>query len=476
MATTTSSTSSASTGAINVTSIVSALMTVASIPVNNLTTQQTSYQSKISAYGTIQSQMTALQSAAASLGSASTSSLLAYQATPSDTTVMTATADTTAIAGNYSLNVTSLAQSQSLVATGQASTTTAISNGVATTVSFDLGTISGGTLTAGKYTGSTFTSAGAGVKSIVIDGTNNTLAGIRDAINAGGLGVTASIVNDGSALPNRLTITSNTTGISNSVKITTAGGDGTINTLLGNDPAAVQNMSQTVAAQNANFTVNGLAVTSTSNAVTTAIQGVSLNLTKTTATPISLSVARNTAGVTAAMSSFVSAYNTLYSSMQSASAYKSSSPLAGEATIRDAMNQMRNIAAGAVTGGTMSSIGQSGISFTAAGVMQLDTAKLNTAMSTDFTGFSNLFNNATSGYGTLFNNFATSELSSTGTFANRTTSLNQSVKTAGDRIAAMNAQLATLQMQYIRQYSSLNVMMANMNTTSTYLTQQLSRL
>lgn len=476
MATTAAATSSASTGAVNVVSIVSSLMAVASIPLNNLTAQQSSYQAKISAYGTIKSQMTALQTAAAALGSTSASSLLAYKATPSDTTVFNATADSTAIAGNYALNVTSLAQSQNLVAAGKVSATTAISNGVATTVSFDMGTISGGTLTGGTYTGATFTSGGAGVKSIVIDSTNNTLTGIRDAINAAGLGVTATIINDGSAAPNRLTLTSNATGVSNSVKITTTGGDGTINALLGYDPAAVQNLNQSVAAQNANFTVNGIAVTSTSNTSTTAIQGVSLSLSKVTTTPVSLTVARDTAAISTAVSNFVSAYNTAYSSMQSASAYKSVSPLAGEATLRDMMNQMRNIAAGAVTGGTMSSIGQAGISFTAAGVMQVDTAKLNTAVSTDFTGLSNLFNNSTTGYATLFNNLATSALSATGSFANRTNSLNQSVKTAADRITVMNAQLAALQTQYTKQYSALNVLMANMNQTSTYLTQQLSRL
>jgi flagellar hook-associated protein 2 len=472
---TTTATSSASTGAINVVSIVSSLMAVASIPVNSLTAQQTSYQAKISAYGTMQSQMVAFQTAAAALGSASSSSLLAFKSTPSDPTVFSATANSTAVAGTYALNVTSLAQSQNLVAAGQVSTTTAISNGVATTVSFDLGTITGGTLAGGVYTGATYTSAGAGIKSITIDATNNTLAGIRDAINAGGLGVTATIINDGSAAPNRLTLTSNATGLSSSVKITTAGGDGTINTLLGYDPAAVQNMNQTVAAQNANFTVNGIPVTSTSNTVTTAIQGVSLTLSKVTTAPVSLVVARDTAAVTTAVSNFVAAYNTMYSSMQTVSAYKSISPLAGEATIRDTMNQMRSIAAGAVTGGTMTSIGQAGISFTAAGVMQLDSAKLNTAMTTDFAGLSNLFNSAT-GYGTLFGNLATNVLSPTGSFANRTSSLNLSIKNVGNRIDTMNTQLAQLQKQYTSQYTALNVLMANMNQTSTYLTQQLSRL
>lgn len=474
---TTAATSSASTGAVNVVSIVSSLMAVASIPLNNLTSKQTSYQSKISAYGTISSQITAFQTAAAALSTTTTgtNSLQGFTSTSSDTTSVNATAASTAVAGNYTLNVSSLAQSQNLVAAGQTSATTAISNGTATTVNFDFGTISGGTLTGGVYTGATFTTNGTATKSITIDATNNTLSGIRDAINAAGMGVTASIVNDGSAAPFRLVVTSNTTGISNSVKISTVGGDGTINTLLANDPAAVQHLNQTVAAQNANFTVNGIAVTSTSNTVTTAIQGVSLSLSKVTTAPVTLAVARDTATATTAVSNFVTAYNTLYSTLQTATAYKSTSPLAGEATLRDFMNQMRSVAAGAVTGGTMTSIGQSGISFTAAGVMQLDSAKLSTAMTTDYAGLTNLFSSAT-GYGTLFNKLATTTLSSTGSIANRTNSLNQSVKTATDSITVMNARLASLQTQYTNQYTALNVLMANMNTTSSYLTQQLSKL
>ncbi|ADL55107.1 flagellar filament capping protein FliD [Gallionella capsiferriformans] len=475
----TATTTSTSGSSIDVNTIVSSLMAVERLPVNRLNTQQTSYQAKISTYGTMQSQMASFQTAAAALGSSSSSSLLAFKTSSSDTGVLTASASSTAVAGTYALNVTSLAQSQNLVSAGQASSTTAISDGTSTTINFDFGTLSGGTLTGGVYTSpATFTSNGTATQSITIDSSNNTLQGISDAINAANIGMTATIVNDGSSSPYRLTLTSTATGISNSVKISTSGGDGTLDTLLANDPTglpAAQHMNQTVAAQNSNFTVNGIAITNTSNTVTNAMQGVTLNLNTISAAPVTLTIARDTTAVSTAVSNFVSAYNSMYSMLQTASAYKSGSPLAGDPTLRDLQTQMRGIAAGAVTGGTLSAIGDAGISFTAAGVMQLDSAKLSTALSNNYSAVANLFNSST-GFATSFENMAKNTLAFDGAFANRTASLNQAVKSNNDRIGVMEANLANIEKRYRAQYSSLNVMLAEMGKTSSYLTQQLSRL
>jgi flagellar hook-associated protein 2 len=479
MVTAASSTSSSSGSSIDVNAIVTSLMTVERIPVDRIKAQQTSYQSKISTYGTMQSQMASFQAAAAALGSSSSSSLNSLQSTSSDTATLTASTTSSAVAGTYALNVTSLAQSQNLVSAGQMSSTATIgSNATSTTVSFDFGTLSGGTLAGGVYTSpATFTTNGTTTKSITIDSTNNTLQGISDAINAAGIGLTATIVNDGSATPYRLTLTSTATGLSNSVKISTSG-DSTINALLANDPTglpAAQHLTQTVAAQNANFTVNGIAVTNSSNTVTNAIQGVTLNLNKITTAPVSLTVSRDTAAVSTAVSNFVSAYNSMYSMLQGASAYKSGSPLAGDPTLRDLQTQMRGIAAGAVTGGSLSAISDAGISFTPAGVMQLDSAKLTTALSNNYSAVATLFNSST-GFATKFESMAKNSLAFDGAFANRTQSLNKAVKTNDDRIALMEANLVNIEKRYRAQYSSLNVMLAEMGKTSSYLTQQLSRL
>ncbi|MFM2407908.1 MAG: hypothetical protein RL358_650 [Pseudomonadota bacterium] len=472
VAATTSSTAS-NTG-FDVNSIVSGLMSLERRPITALNTKVTAQQAKISALGMIKSQMVSFQAAAKSLGNTSGSNFNAFQSTSSNTGIATA-ADNTAVAGTYAVSVSSLAQAQNLVATGLASSTSAIGTGAATTVSFDMGSISGGTFAAGAYSGATFTSNAAGIKSITIDSTNNTLAGIRDAINAGNLGVTASIVNDGSATPNRLTLTSNATGISNSIKITTAGGDGSINALLANDPAAVQQLSQTVAAQNANFTVNGIAVSKTSNTVTNAIQGVTLTLSQVTTSPATLLVSRDTAAASKAISGLVTAYNSLYGAMKNSSAYKSGSALEGEASLRSLQTQMRTIAGGAATGGVASTLADVGISFQADGTMLLDNTKLNTTINNNFADVANLFN-STSGFATQFATFATGTLAFDGAFAHRTTGLTQSISTINNQISSLETRMVGLEKRYRTQYSSLNVLLSSMGQTSAYLSQQLPRL
>ncbi|WP_296443195.1 flagellar filament capping protein FliD, partial [Rhodoferax sp. UBA5149] len=274
---------SSSTTALDVPTLVSQLMAVERRPIDKLTTKIASYETKISSFGTLSSLVSSFQTAAKGLNTG----LQKLAATPSDPGVLSATTGSSAVPGSYAVNVSQLAQSHSLVASGQASSTAAIGDGSATTVTFDLGAISGGTLTNGIYSGAAFTSNGSGTVSLSIDGSNNTLEGIRDAINAAAPGVTATIVNDGSGTPYRLALSSSSSGVSNSVKITTSGGDGAIDSLLGYDPAGTQNLTQTLAAQDAKLTVNGIAITSASNTVNEAIQGVTLTLKNTTATPAS---------------------------------------------------------------------------------------------------------------------------------------------------------------------------------------------
>ena len=263
-------TASATTGtSIDVNSIVSQLMAVEQRPITKLNVQEASYQAKLSAFGTIKGALATFQSTLQGLSNVS--KFQAVNATPSDTTIFSATAASTAIAGSYSLDITSLAQSQKLVAAGQTSSTAAIGTGAATTVTFDFGSISGGTFSAvtGAYTGAAFTSNGNATKSININSTNNSLQGIRDAINSLKMGVTATIINDGSGTPYRLALSSDSSGANNSLKISVTG-DTAVSNLLANDPAGVQHLAETVTAQNANFKVNGVAVSKSSNTAASA--------------------------------------------------------------------------------------------------------------------------------------------------------------------------------------------------------------
>jgi flagellar hook-associated protein 2 len=461
-----------STTAFDVPTLVSQLMGVERRPIDKLEAKVASYETKISSFGTLSSLVSSFQAAAKSLNTG----LQKLSATPSDASVISASAGSTAVPGNYTVNVSQLAQSHNLVAAGQTSSTAAIGDGTATTVTFDFGAISGGTLTNGVYSGAAFASNGNGTKSITIDGTNNTLEGMRDAINAAAMGVTATIVNDGSGTPYRLALTSTSSGASNSIKITTSGGDGAINNLLGYDPAGTQNLTQTLAAQNALLTVNGIAITSASNTVSEAIQGVTLTLKNTTATPSSLTVARDTAAINTAASGFVDAYNALASQIKSRSAYgtdgKEGGSLAGDSTLRLMQEQLRNIFITPASGGTLTSLAQVGISSQKDGSLLLDSSKLNSAMAANYTDVTNLFSSST-GYATRLEAWATSALGAGGLIDSRTQSLRQYVRDRNEEIDRLEIRMTALEKKYTTEYTNLNLMLSRMNSTSTFLTQQL---
>ncbi|MEW5968220.1 MAG: flagellar filament capping protein FliD [Pseudomonadota bacterium] len=459
--------------AFDVATLVSQLMAVERRPIDRLNTLISDTQAKISSLGTLSGLVSTFQGASLTLKT----SLEKLTAAASDATALSATALASAVPGAYAVNVTRLAQSQSLVAAGQTSTTAAIGNGSASTLSFDFGTISGGTLTNGVYSGASFSANGSGPQSVTIDGTNNTLEGIRDAINAAGMGVSATIVNDGSGTPYRLALTSTSSGVTNSMRISVSGGDGALASLLGYDPAGTQNLTQTQSAQNASLTVNGIAITSASNTVKDAIQGVTLTLKNTTATPASLTVARDTAAMTSAASGFVDAYNALASQLKSRSSYgadgKTGGVLAGDSGLRLMQEQLRTIFLTPATGGTLSSLAQIGIAFQREGVLQLDSSKFNDAIANDFADVTNLLASA-SGFATRLEEWGRATLSAGGLIDSRTQSLNDYVKDRNAEVDRLELRMTALEKKYTAEYTNLNLLLGRMNTTSTFLTQQLA--
>ncbi|MBW8077136.1 MAG: flagellar filament capping protein FliD [Gallionella sp.] len=468
---TTVAASSSAPGTIDVQSLVAQLMAVANQPVTAINSKIATEQTQLSDFGTLSGLVSSLQTTMTQLSiDASTNS-----ATSSNTAAVTPTANSTAVAGSYAVNISSLAQAQSLVSAGQASSSTAISNGTATTVTFAFGTTAG----------TTFTANGSAAKSITIDSTNNTLSGIAAAINAANMGVTATIINDGSTTaPYHIALTSNSTGASNSLQITTAGGDGTINTLLAYNPAGTMNMTQTVAAQNANFTLNSIPISSASNTVANAIQGVSLTLGSVTTSPVTLKVGPNTQGVTSDITSFTSAYNALWNQLKTLSAYGSSptsggattaGDLPGNSTIRTMMSQMQSVLDTATTpasGGSLSYLAQIGVAMKTDGTLSVDSAMLNTALTNKFSDVGNLLTSAT-GVINNMNSWANAVLApGNGLIPSATSAINSTITDQKNKISQMNAQNTILQAQYLQQYTNLNMLLTSMNSTSTYLAQQ----
>ena len=368
---------------LDVNSIVTQLMGIESRPLAQLNTREISFQAKLSAFGSIRSALSQFQGAMSSLSFASR--FEGATATSSDTAAVSASATARAPAGSYAVEVSALAQNQRLVAAGQATTTATIGTG---TLTFDFGTISGGSFDAqaGQYSGAAFASAGSGVRTVTIASGSGSLGGIRDAINAAGIGVTASIVNDGGASPFRLVLSSDRTGAANAMKIT-VDGDAALASLLGQDPASTQNLAQTAAARNAELTINGVAVTKPTNLVSDALEGVTLTLSKTNVgSPSTVSVTRDSGKAVAAAETFVKAYNDLDKTLEDLSAYnagtRTGAVLNGDPAVRSLQNQLRAVFSQPLggAGSDLRSLSDIGMAFQRDGSLLLDATKMNRVM------------------------------------------------------------------------------------------------
>ena len=378
---------------INISSLVNALVAADQIPVQTLQNQESGYQAQLSAYGQLQSAVSVFQASMQGL-----SGLSAYQqmsATASDSTHFSATAASNAVPGNYSIQVNQLAQAQSLVSGDFSSTSATVGTG---TLTFQFGTYSSGSNT---FTVNSSQPAG----SVTINSSNDTLSGIASAINAANIGVSASILNDGAG--NRLVLTSNNSGAANSLRVTVNDSDGSNTNMSGlsqlaYDPTAAvgsgQNLTQTVAAQNATLSVDGVNVTSPSNTVSSAIQGVTLNLlaANTAGSPTTLTVAQNSTAVTTAVTNFVNAYNTLFNTVSTMTAYNASTntagPLQGNPSVQSILTQMQGMLDQNLPAGSgFSNLSQIGVTVQADGTLQLNSTQLQSALASNFNGVASVF-------------------------------------------------------------------------------------
>jgi flagellar hook-associated protein 2 len=191
-----------------------------------------------------------------------------------------------------------------------------------------------------------------------------------------------------------------------------------------------------------------------------------------------LTVARDTAAISTAVSSVIDNYNALASQLRSRSAYGTATAatpvLAGDATVRQMLDQLRGVFSTPASGGTLSYLSQVGISTQADGSLKLDSSKFDSALTSNFTDVSNLFTSAT-GFATRLDAWATSVVQAGGLIDTRTASLNTSIKAYNDQISTLEIRMTALQKQYTTTYTNLNMMLSNMNATSAYLTSQFSK-
>ena len=456
---------------LNLSGLVTQLLQVERIPLDRLIAQKTSFDAKISALGTIKSSLSSFQSALEAL--ASGSAIQANSASSSDSSIVSATGTSGAVAGNYQITeLTQLAKSQKLVAGGQADASAAIGAGTSTTLTINLGTTSG----------ASFTSNADPSFDVVIDSSNNTLEGIRDAINAADGGVSASIVNDGDATnPYRLVLSSTNTGADQSMQVVVAG-DATLTSLLNHDPTGAQNLTETVVAQDASFKVDGLLVTKSSNTVVDVIDGVSLELSGLTAgSEVTISVSQDTDKAKDAVRAFVEAYNSLQTEVKtqvdSGFGGGTAGALASDSTTRQILSSVRAELNQAPTGiaGSYTTLSSIGVSFQRDGTLALDETKLDAAVQADSDNIEELFSSA-DGYATRLDTVVSAMVDFNGSIDVRTDAFKDRISLLEDRQVSMEGALSRTEARLRARFTALDVLMSSMSATTNALSAQLNSL
>jgi flagellar hook-associated protein 2 len=402
-----------------------------------LTNQQNTLDSEVSAYGTFTAALDTLQLALPALQDPT--QLAGFAATVADKTIASATTSSDAVAGTYSLLVNGLAT-------------------VATATSAPLSS------TAAVGTGTLTIAVGGSSTAITIDSTNNTLAGIASAINsAPNAGVSASVITttDGS----RLVLTGTATGKANQITVTPSGGDGGLASLA----------LTTVLAQDASFSINGFPATSGSNVVANAISGVTLNLLQASApsTPTTLTVSPDTSSAQSSIDGFVTAVNGVLSSIQTLTAYNPSTqtagPLNGNATLESFQNQLQSILGQFNnSGGNVKSLTDLGITAGTDGTYSSDDTTLGNALSASLASVGNLLG-GTNGIVTQISNLVNGYTEPGGLLD----SINQGLQTSLTNVAteqtALQAQLATYSATLTTEYNAMDAAVAQLKETQTFL-------
>lgn len=471
--------SSAGVGSgLDVSSIVDSLMKVEQIPLAKLQTVATTMQTKLSAFGQMQSLASSFRDAAAQLQNPS--SYAVTTATSSDATAVGASSTTKAVPGSYAVSVTALASTQSTVsASGQfTAPTDVVGTG---SITIRLGSWSAGEAAFTPKTGSAdFV--------IPIGATENTLTAIRDKINAANAGVSATIVTDSTGA--RLALQSAATGAANGFRVSVTDDDATntdatgLSRLAFDPPSATAGQVITQAAANTRASINGIAVETTGSTLSDVVDGMTFNLSKVTTGPVSVSVTRNTDAVKSLVTGFVASYNALASFLSTATQYdastRKSALLQGDATTTSLQNQLR-----AITGqpgkastvfGTLSDIG---LEFQRDGRLKVNDIKLNAAVSKLpelAAAMSNveLGDASKNGFAKKITAWADSLLSTDGTLTGKSKSIQSQISANTKDQEKMTDRISAIEKRIRAQYTALDKTMSNANALSKYVTQQIT--
>ncbi|UEB22185.1 flagellar filament capping protein FliD [Bordetella holmesii] len=422
-----------------------------------ITNQKTSAQTRISAYGKVQSAVEALQKAASDLSGMTGSNILTNKVTGDG---VTSSIGTGATAGTYNIKVSKLATAQSLQ-------TQAYSSRVES-----MGT--GGTMT--------FTIDGT-EKSVTL-GSDTSLNGIVKAINGeDSLGLSATVVNDGND-NYYLMVSSNTQGTKAAVsKIAVTGNDTLAATFKYDATDSSSPMTVLAAANDAQLTINGISIVSQTNTVTTAIDGITLNLTAVTAADgngATLTISQDSSKITTLVQSFINAYNSLQTTISDLTAFnvddETQSALTGDGTARNIQSAVAAALQVATGEGNVQNLGQLGISINSStGQLSLDSEKFNKALSQNPNDVLWVFA-GTNGVASKMAAATDKMLGTNGSIKTRTDGLSKTLENLQKQYDSTESQIEATMANYRTQFVKLDALVVQLKSTSEYLTQQFAAL
>ncbi|WP_019627228.1 flagellar filament capping protein FliD [Thioalkalivibrio sp. ALJT] len=404
-------------------------------------------EAQISAFGNLRNGVEQLQG---SLGTLSGFEL--NQTTSiSDESVASVTADGSAANGSFSLQVNQLAQSQALAtAPGEFSDVDAVvgagqlelqvGNASAVTINVDAG---------------------------------DTLRDVRDAINEAGAGATASIINDGNGA--RLVLNANETGADNTISLSAT-----------EDPAGsglarldASNLVETRAAQDAEAVIDGITVTSASNTLDDAIEGVSIQLQGTSTAPATVSVQEDQGQLREALQGFVEQFNALVGQTRELTSFDAEenqpSVLTGDSTVRGIRSRLSEalLQQAGVPDSGVQTLSELGIVSNRDGTLNFDTSRFNQAM--DNNGFENI-SEVVREVGGRMEEVANTFVGPDGLIGTRTDGLRGDLERIEQQRERLDVRLERMESRLVGQFSRMDSAVAQLQSTGDFLTNQLANM
>jgi flagellar hook-associated protein 2 len=418
-----------------------------------LTDRATRDNNQLTAIGMLNSVLSLLQSALTPLANGSAFNMFTASASGKG---LTASAGQGVVAGSYEVDVKNIAASQSITS-GAFTSKTALGAGSLTL------------------------SVGGKSTTINIESGKSTLADIAAAINSA-----SGNPGDGA----HLMLHSTSTGLANGINIQVKSDSADLNKLSVKTsvsttiPATTEvddsgNWKQSVAGQDAHLSISGMEIESASNTVTSAIDGLTLNLSADAVdNPQTLTIAQDVTDQKTAISAFVTAYHNFVTSAASFAGFDATKKAGSQGGVLlgdTTLNAIRNTLSGAISGGGlkqgsgMANLAAIGITLQKDGTLKTDDVKLTTALTTDPMGVAKLFNSKT-GLAASMNTSLTSFLKTGGTLNAHSNALTADLKSISAQQAQLTAYTDKLTKGYNAQFTALNNLMTQMSQNGDYLT------